>query len=70
VSDRSLRHRFDPAMLLVGAYFLAVAGVFLSSALGHGPRLPFPATAIVVVAGIVLVKVVSVLTRSRRRRPR
>ncbi|MFI0357683.1 hypothetical protein [Actinomadura sp. 9N407] len=58
--------RFDPGSVVTGLFFLAVAGVFFAGALSGdpvaGPEILGPA----LLAGLGLMGIVRVVTRSRR----
>ncbi|MEW2355818.1 hypothetical protein [Spirillospora sp. NPDC029432] len=60
------RRRFDPGAVVTGLFFLAVAGVFLAGALSGDPVAGPEILGPVLLAGLGLVGIVRVLTRSRR----
>ncbi|MEU5883711.1 hypothetical protein [Spirillospora sp. NPDC047279] len=64
------RYRFDPGGVLTGLFFLAVAAVSLASGLSGEPVVEPQFLIPVVLAGLGLVGIVRVFTRSRRRRLR
>ncbi|GAA4482826.1 hypothetical protein GCM10023191_003470 [Actinoallomurus oryzae] len=60
------RHRFDPASLVAGVLFLAIAGRYLVEGFGGDP-VSFPWAAPFVLAAVVLIVILRVIFRSRRR---
>ncbi|GGV32321.1 hypothetical protein GCM10010182_65000 [Actinomadura cremea] len=67
-ADRApARPRFDPAGPVTGAFFLALAGVFLAEGFGAGRFLNPVFVIPLVLIGLGLVGAVRVATRGRRR---
>ena len=60
------RRRFDPGSVVTGLFFLGVAAVFVVAGLGGTPVAQTRVLAPALLAGLGVVGIVRVLTRSRR----
>lgn len=61
------RHRFDPAGVITGLFFLAVAGVSLATGFSGESVVSLRFLVPAVLIGLGVVGIIRVLTRSRRR---